>query len=832
MVTESSLKKAVWYSAAILFGLAAFLPTQVMIFPLMDGWSHFPLANDNFLPYRDYFYPVPPLTIWQAQFFSLFDYQLLAYRLTLTLIMVPAFMWALMRLAHRLIRVEYAFFISIGTLSTLLVLRLEPINGWNLQSFMLFTIGIAALEGALASCSKSATGGRRASPFLWGLLAGVFFGAAALAKHTTVIVALVVLVTLVLWALVRTPRKYRQRFALSMSGLGLGLAVWALTLYIYLSQGQQFRGFIENILSGGGKGASLSKVLESSSVALSTLLLNASTMLAVSLVLLWSVKVQRPRLSANRWIGSPQLFITFAVILTFGAANFLSLGNAQSALRVFSTGILVFLFLVVLLRFVPRIFGRKGFYELVVLLVLVALPLAFLLPGTGSLVDYFAALANAMQNPISQAALGITALILVVLFIPPWRKGMYAVLAGAEDGDERRILFEGILILGVVQVPVLFVNVLSSGGFVYPIWFVSVLPILLAIAWAFLGTTEWNSVWSTSAIVILSLIPAAALAGVISSPYSWFGWREPPLTAGPRVFSELGYVKGLALAPSVAAFYDRVAEAELKAAQLSGVRNPTVFTFPYTAAAAALTGLEPYAGLPCVVLWVDVCPNASVAASLEDFKRAPADVIVWSQPDEGILSGHEGIFLGERSAIRDWVALKEESVASGEWVLVDQVNPPVDEYPASPLQVFYRVPRGDLRTDDGGVRILLSGGGWEPSVRGELKGVGAWVSEEPVSIFLVPTTSHGATGRLNVDLSPPPCFADGVEVAVVQEGVIQSSVPLRSAKLSLAFSIRPGEDFELKVVPVGVGCLVGDDPRFLHARVSDIQVISTSSTEA
>jgi hypothetical protein len=89
-------------------------------------------------------------------------------------------------------------------------------------------------------------------------------------------------------------------------------------------------------------------------------------------------------------------------------------------------------------------------------------------------------------------------------------------------------------------------------------------------------------------------------------------------------------------------------------------------------------------------LWFDLCPNALAAASLEEFRQHPADVITWTDPPEHAFAVHEGLFLGRRSALREWLAYRDAQVKSGAWVAAKRIEATGTSPNEWPVTIYFR----------------------------------------------------------------------------------------------------------------------------------------------
>jgi hypothetical protein len=219
--------------------------------------------------------------------------------------------------------------------------------------------------------------------------------------------------------------------------------------------------------------------------------------------------------------------------------------------------------------------------------------------------------------------------------------------------------------------------VLSSGGSYFTFWFI---PILIIGIPRFISETRKSvSLHSQlSAVASMLIIVTSTLLlnlQTIVTPYSWWGWNSPSIINQNRVTIEEGYYKGLVVTQDQDNFMKKIAEYEMKAAQLSTIKPTTLYSFSNIPMTQSLTGITNYTGLNCVIAWFDLCPNQLAAADLIKLSRKPPSVVVWSQPGEDAFLVHEELFLKQKSVLRNWNDYRIAQVKSGSWKLVGQISP-------------------------------------------------------------------------------------------------------------------------------------------------------------
>lgn len=815
----------VWTWSAPLLAVALFVGPQLMTYPVMDGWSAFPLGSADYLPYRDYFYPVTPLTFAEARFFGLFPLPLLASRLVL--LVLPALLaWSVTSLTRSFVSRRIGFVLATFVAASLALLRLEPLAGWNTQFFVYTSVGVALLERSLSHDGSDRVGERPSRGALaFGALAGLAFTFAMMAKQTTLITVVVILVGLFLWLGIRFGAAARRRSLAILGTVLVAPTVAVATLAVYLFSRHAFGAFVSNMLSGGGKNPQLTKGLAAVWNEIYAYVANPRSMATVLALVIILLVARRDLRRDPTGLAPTTLFVATAFLAYLALdvtlshhglrPDYVVLAAAGCALTVVLPG----------RRRAVIPFTRRALSTRLVLAV-VGLPLvAGALSMLGDLPGYLASLASVQYGWVSFAVL--SSILLGYLMLSDRARPAPASphAQRAQRFPEGRAIAVALAVLAALGS---LVNVLSSGGTLYLQFFIPSLAVYLAVLAQWISRGLGRRPFLPPLVAAVCVSTLAFVGAVVATPYSWFGWQEQSLLSGPRTWASSGYLRGIALSPGSAAVYQQLADAERDAAELSGAGDPRVFTFPNVPAAASLTDLRPYGGLPCVVLWFDVCPNAMAEDSLEQFTRDPAEVIVWTDPPEDITRSHETNFIRGRSALRDWIGYRNAEVLARRWVVVDTV--PVTESSPNrwPITVYARVtdaPPG-LDATLGSVSISQTGADVDPANQGrELTDGWYWTGERRLRFTIRSIAMSPAAGVLRFDLDAAPCLSS-VDVVVGSADstrrVTLSDEDGRSRSFEIPYEVDGGGSTAISIVPQQAGCQVGRDQRWLAVKVSHL----------
>jgi hypothetical protein len=219
-----------------------------------------------------------------------------------------------------------------------------------------------------------------------------------------------------------------------------------------------------------------------------------------------------------------------------------------------------------------------------------------------------------------------------------------------------------------------FINLLSSGGTTYLIWFVASFLFFTSYAVGLLGVYA-NKLFIFALFSVVSLGMVSNYATGIANPYVWWGWREPSLIQ-PADESALIGLADMRPSKEVNDFYEDIYSYIQEAERSIDATSPMILTIGAIPMITTISGMDPYEGLYCKVQWFDLCPNDVLLADLDIIKKSPPNILVFQEISELAYTSHETGFLKSRSALRDYKDFRDQQVALDNWVEVGRAKTP------------------------------------------------------------------------------------------------------------------------------------------------------------
>lgn len=808
-----SWKQIIAPTACVTIIVVVFALPQLRVFPLMDGGFYFPLGS-NMIPYRDYFLPVTPLTYFEAQIFEKSSNPLLVNRLFFLWIPVAMF-WSYFMVSRQFLNTLRSCVVAIFGVGLFATLGLELLGGWNTQGLALEAMGLAM--SVLAFSTPNST---KARAIGYGLWAGAFFGLAIQAKQTFAIVNFVICLGLLGWFCVgaRKRSESRRRGLGVVSAILVGLTSVTLISLMLLMKLGALGAFFSTMLSGGGKNPSLLSALAQLQASISEGLSN-SGIWAVALLLLlgYFALSQTPKGLGKSSRVVVQCLWFFALGLV-GFQTFIAVVGTPEIWAV------PWSLLVLLMGMISvRMAARYRQIAPVILAVLVPLLIGLLISPTGiNAYLIYVGLPTKFWLILSIAMM-IWMSYFCIRMIPPTRRTEVQLSLGFDDAQSISVF------IGVLATFASLVGLLSSG---VGLWVQSLLPgicILIAACWHLLSRTSGLAWTKLIVYALLVLVGVSGFLTTLTRPYTWWGWTEPSVLDGSRVKANFAYLKDLDLAVSTNDFYTRLASAEERAAGLSGQSSPTLLTFPNATAGWALTNLEPYTASGCIWLWMDLCPNSLALEALRNVRRTPPSVIVWNEVPEEAITLHESAFVHESSAVRDWIKFRNEQVAIGRWVAVDEIPATKGSPNQWPVTIYYTIDHSNLEGPNNIKGSLTLQGQIEPNGAAvSLLSTGdAWYWLEAGGTFHVHIVSSGTSshrGNLEIQLQKPSCLVFDRPRFTTNTGINIEGISTKSELIEIPYDIRPGESVDVSLTASNSGCRIGSDPRKLAAKLVGLRI--------
>jgi hypothetical protein len=685
-----------WGGAAVLFAVLVFALIQAFIYPLMDGWSHYPLGDDSLMPYRDYFYPVPPLTYWEAGWVETLHLSLLGARLVFLFVPVLAAL-AIYSLSRLFASPAFSFTLATFGVAALASIRLEALQGWNIQSLTYIALGAALLARGwtqAATVHVRTWCGLSLRTWLLCMGSGVAFSAAALTKQTSIVSAVLVLLAATAAPILIRPAPLSAGRLRLLGATLLAPVVIAGSTFCNLAMNGALGPFVLSMLSGGGKQPSAAKLIEPIARTLEIYL-----PVAVGIAFLtWVVVRLLGRAHSQRTSPAGRLALGFASLVVLAGLP-ISVTTTRPEWSLLAAASWIAAVGLVVWIVDSRGHDRWGLLGTLFVALGVAAPIAIGAALGEGPADWITIVGRLLRWGIGIFLMGASLVAVLGICWPRLRRCFWkqfptdpATRAAVAGGRQKFAL-----LVGAACVAASFVNSLSSTGVPTVDWYLPGAATALAFGWTVIRGSSATRPLGAPLTGWLWVAIASVLFTVVQQPYSWFGWTEPPVTSLPRTAADLNYVQGVLLAPKVEQFYQRVAAAEVAAARASGATDPTVFGFPNIPAVESITPLQPYPALRCPIPWVDLCPDHVIAESLRDFELQPANVVVWADPDDDVLLAHERGFTGHRSALRDWIDFRDQMVSEGVWTEVDRIPVTKDSPNRWPVHI-YAVSHGESQT--------------------------------------------------------------------------------------------------------------------------------------
>lgn len=143
---------------------------------------------------------------------------------------------------------------------------------------------------------------------------------------------------------------------------------------------------------------------------------------------------------------------------------------------------------------------------------------------------------------------------------------------------------------------------------------------------------------------------------ITTNPYSWYGWSETIKTQ--NISNSLELFRNFKLTKQQTNFYEEVHNAVERISAKSISRNLTIAQVPAQPILINLNNLTHYK-MFCPVMHIDVCPESASGVDLDNFRRNPPDIFLYYSLGNETLLAFEEIFRdGKKSNIRriqDWL---------------------------------------------------------------------------------------------------------------------------------------------------------------------------------
>jgi hypothetical protein len=668
-----------WFDASLL-AVSTYIYTAFVslhIDPPAAGWIQFPLGNKRLVPYRDYFNPVPPLSYFESQITSAPNYGLH------NIIILGCVTFACLSITTYFMTRRFfgrcgSLLITVFAVTLLQSLRLEQAEGWNTQFFIYLGIALNCLLLAVLpnSNKKPPSEGNNRQFLMLSAISGLFFSFATLEKQTTAfsVIVLVVGLSIYIYRNKDLTRTKKIRSYLKISSICFFIP-HIFSIYWLIKNGALLH-FIQDMKSGGGKSPRVTSSI-------------------------WNLLIDFNQYLPMRWLFLPILFIFIAYshkekklelvgFLKFESSQYLLVpcfafiywfnhsGFSDSHTLMVEFGSALITGLLYNLRRNSRISPRITRFLLICSIFL--FPFIEIFNNSNTFLSNISTVGINTGSFISFCLLIFSiAGTLNLLNVLPRISQIWPLEKILNFFQLTPELSFAVYIANLATLGSL-INVLSSGGGVYPQWFIPQFLIYFATA-NYLAKKYLQIEYLRGYLKSLVALTSIGFVGLtLMTPYAWFNWSESDLLHNRFVAinssNPVPGNYGLWMSPSTYKTYSKLAFVGQRV-KISNASFPlTVFSFPNIPNFAVATGLVPYDKLRCSVLWFDVCPNAVASKDLQVFKKTEPSLIVWQDIPESLIQGNEKAFVHGRSALREWIAYKDQKVKEGDWHLIDSFTAP------------------------------------------------------------------------------------------------------------------------------------------------------------
>ncbi len=561
----------------------------------------FPLAFDGALPYRDFYFPTLPGTIWLADLIMWLPIPPLFAWHVMSALIVAAVAPSAFVLLPKSFSLLARLFGSLVAQVLFLGLTIESIGGWNHLFLSFIWIGTALFVSSLVDDSTSRSLLVRIRPEL----SGFALTFAVFIKHSAAILVLFLSLAAVLYLVKRRTRIHlRSLLRMTMSSALLTVVLTSLAAI------QGFLIHMVNGLGAAGKNPSIASYWRSMNSNIGEIGGNSTGLVIVLCLIVGSLSKYLPE--RYRSLAETLSVLVFFVVLTdvtLGAASWIALPAMVSVVFVFrnsSVKLTISLVVWLLLVLVTHSDDTRAIYESL---------------GFTDKVLLFVVFASAIVVLSARTEVNVSDVVLVGLLL----------------GTSMTTLVSGDLIISVVALPAV-------------VLMFRVIEIHREILVSSLGQVL---------VVVLVVALAARLFGAYAQPLKWWGWNEPSLISA-RTLSTTPGVEWFWLGAETTHFYNSMQELfdEVEGASDQQLR---IYQAPISPLLVTLSEQKPYVAR-CLVLWWDLCPEGEASQTAEILGKDPPEVLVWVRPSWSAVVAHESFFVRGESTFRridrwvEWMA--------------------------------------------------------------------------------------------------------------------------------------------------------------------------------
>lgn len=631
--------------------------------PSTYNWFlHWGTVSETRVPYRDFFYPFPPGSLWlHGKFPNSFSDPLFAEQV------ISSAIWILLVLVmYANLRVWFEPGIAFSAVSVSSVAYFtSPYNiiAGYFESGTLFLLTAIALT--IYPMRRRIPSAARMAFFI---SAGFFYAAAVLIKQTFLVPALVALFCLLIIV-----RGYGSRYASRFGPREFGLVLFGFFLPLvfvgaYLKSQNAFGSFVNQVFSGASKDPQADRLIDWSIGSI----VNSSALTSATVLLFGSYFMYKNRIqlmAAPKKMFLLQMFIAAALVAAINPMLLIGYGKSKSSLELVYLVFIVVSLYCVWIQSIRRVRSLRNYKDVILLVLFI---------GLTSLVGFAIA-----SGPSEELATYTWPFLMSLGFVSLFATPFIFVL---KENREHNLWIEKhgqeiIVIWCLVILAHVFTGSLS-GGLSYEILFPAT-SFALGLVGYYLVQSSLNNL-----IVVLPAIGicmGSLMSFQFHNPYTWWGVNEPSIRAfsgePPR---SVDYLRNTNLVSAQSRDYYSTIQVMVESSSWDGSKllpasSGRTLAGPNNAGEIEIFGLSAYE-LNCPILWWDVCPEDFLA---EDVKRVisdPPEVILWNMPPEWVQVGHEVAFRnGQASSMRElneWVIAMSKGK---DYELLGKINLPDDQ---------------------------------------------------------------------------------------------------------------------------------------------------------
>jgi len=672
-------KERSYYLLAGLFPTVIDAYINLRIVPPSSGYLIYPLQATKLIPYKDYFLPVTPLSYFFAHLTAGGNYGLRNMVLA-SLWIVPFFGMTCYGLARTFVNRFNALMLCFLMESFICSMRLEQLGGWNMEMFMLMTVGVGFLTKSILHCNDQAFlfNSRITKYKIYGIFAGLFFALSVIEKQTCGLVLIIFSFFTLLWIIFLNKKAVRKNAIKLILNVCIGFFPPMLLIGIFLYQHNALNQFIASMLSGGGKNPNFLKFPNQVYTAI-TYNLSASTLIAISviaiLILNFSILEKINNFLIEKKISNEVSNYLVLLSGSFSLWRFSGFYISSQQTSFVLQDLLICLFPFIISSLIPNI--HRALKTFLFGFVMLFLPFVYIYPSRRIPGGIF--YLGTQNNYLIDFA--IISLILTSIMLwkkptpgvqPTWYKKLFNLPNLSYEKFRTIIFLTNFYSIGTLA------HLFSSGGYIFFFCYMTSVLVYFCLVVNVFQNMKINFIFKNVPTLIIVLTITSQMTHSFVSPYTWFNWNEPNIFS-KHFASSLPGLHGIQLSKADNSFYSRISSDSKKAILTENIarQKATVFAYPTIPMAAVVTGLKIDSSTMCTLwIWFDSCTNSQLVKDLNNFKRSSPNVVIWEPIPPDIISANEAAFVHQKSAIRLWEEFRNKQVARSNWKLIDTFTSP------------------------------------------------------------------------------------------------------------------------------------------------------------